>query len=426
MAVLVWATDKKGKEIKYDTKAKMHKVITYINKTEKTSPELQGGRYINDYNNTYEEMMLTKKVWGKIKGRMCFHYVQSFAPGESNPEQVKEIAERFLQHEKFKGFQIQYAVHTDKDFLHTHYIVNSVSVENGYMWQMAPSEWKSLQDYSDDLCREYGLSVIQREEKKNQKRKSITQQKAEEQGKSWKKETQLSVDEALKIATNRADFISIMSKQGYQVEWLDGSKYVTFTNRNNQAVRNKRFDNPEKYTKEEMIKKFKENSKEQNRKYKDKGDFSDIRKITFFDVRDALEIATGKDEFISILNAQGYQVTWDDRHKYVTFKKDGHQAVRNRNFYPGEKYTKEDMLKKFKANMKKEEEIKSGKYRDVAADTGEQRRGDLLYLLTSILRLSNPNDNYPHQTNQRNHSAEAIRDYMAEAEKGKGIDWEQS
>ena len=57
MAVLVWATDKKGKEIKYDTKAKMHKVITYINKPEKTSPELQGGRYINDYNNTYEEMM---------------------------------------------------------------------------------------------------------------------------------------------------------------------------------------------------------------------------------------------------------------------------------------------------------------------------------------------------------------------------------
>lgn len=426
MAVLVWATDKKGEEIKYDTKAKMHKVITYINKPEKTSPELQGGRYINDYNQTYEEMMLTKKVWEKVKGRMCFHYVQSFAPGESNPKQVKEIAEKFLQHEKFKGFQIQYAVHTDKDFLHTHYIVNSVSVENGYMWQMSPSEWNSLQDYSDDLCREYGLSVIQREEKKNQKRKSITQQKAEEQGKSWKKETQLSVDEALKIAVNRADFISIMSKQGYQVKWFDGSKYVTFTNRNNQAVRNKWFDNPEQYTKEAMIKKFKENSKEQNTKYKDKGNFSDIRKITFFDVRDALEIATGKDEFIAILNAQGYQVTWDDRHKYVTFKKDGHQAVRNRNFHPGEKYTKEAMLKKFELNMIKEAEIESGKYRDVAADAGEQRRGDLLYLLTSILRLSNPNDNYPHQTNQRNHSAEAIRDYMAEAEKGKGIDWEQS
>lgn len=425
MAVLVWAKDKKGKETKYDTKAKMRKVIIYINKPEKTSPELKGGKYINDYNRTYEEMMLTKKVWAKTKGRMCFHYVQSFALGESNPGQVKEIAEKFLQHDKFKGFQVQFAVHTDKDFLHVHYIVNSVSIENGYMWQMSPSDWKSLQNYSDELCIERGLSVIKNEEKKKQKRKSIAQQKAEEQGKSWKMETQLSVDEALKIAVNRADFISIMNKQGYQVKWLDSSKYVTFTNKNNRSVRNKWFDSPEQYTKEAMVKKFKENSKEQNKEYKDKGNFSDIRKTTFFDVRDALEIATGKEEFISILNAQGYQVTWDDRHKYITFKKDGHRAVRNRNFYPPEKYTKEAMMKKFEKNMKQEEEIVSGKYRNTTVNAGEQRRCDLLYLLTSFLRLRNPNDNYPHQTNLRNHSAAAIRDYMAEAEKGKGFDWEQ-
>ncbi len=424
MAIVKVATDKNEKEIKYNTKGKMRRVIEYINKPVKTYPGLQGGRYINNYDNTYNEMMLTKKAWGKTNGRMVIHLIQSFAPGESNPEQVKEIAERFLQHEKFKGFQIQYAVHTDTEKLHTHYIINTVNVETGYKWQMATWELEELKGYSDELCREYGLTVLTEEKKKGNK-KSITQQKAEEQGKSWKMETQLSVDEALKIATNRADFISIMSKQGYQVKWFDGSKYVTFTNKNNQSVRNKLFDSPEQYTKEAMIKKFKENSKEQHKEYRDKGNFSDIRKTTFFDVRDALEIATGKDEFISILNAQGYQVTWDDRHKYVTFKKDGHQAVRNRNFYPGEKYTKEAMLKKFEKNMKKEEEIESGKYRNVVADAGEQRRGDLLYLLTSFLRLSNPKDNYPHQTHIRNHSAAAIRDYMAEAEKGKGIDWEQ-
>lgn len=426
MAVVKVATDKNEKEIKYNTKDKMRKVIDYINKPVKTSPGLQGGRYINNYDNTYQEMMLTKQAWKKTDGRMIIHLIQSFAPGESNPEQVKEIAEKFLQHKKFNGFQIQYAIHTDTEKLHTHYIINTVNVETGRKWQMSKGELRKLKKYSDRLCRQYGLSVIKNEEKNKQKKKSITQQKAEEQGKSWKMETQLAVDETLKIAVNRADFISIMSKQGYQVKWFDGSKYVTFINKNNQAVRNKLFDSPEKYTKEEMIKRFKENSKEQNKKYKDKGNFSDIRKTTFFDVRDALEIATGKDEFISILNSQGYQVTWDDRHKYVTFKKDGHQAVRNRNFYPGEKYTKDAMLKKFEKNMKKEADIESGKYRNVVEDAGEQRRGDLLYLLTSFLRLSNPNDNFPHQTHIRNNSAAAIRDYMAEVEKGKGIDWEQS
>lgn len=422
MAIVKVATDKREKEIKYNTKHKMWKVIEYINKPEKTSPELKGGRYINNYDNTYEEMMLTKKVWGKTDGRMCIHLIQSFAQGESNPEQVKEIAEKFLQHKKFQGFQIQYAVHTDTKKLHTHYIINTVNAETGYKWQMSKKELQTLKKYSDKLCREYGLSVLKNKNK--HQKKSITQQKAEEQGKSWKKETQLAVDEALKIAVNRADFINIMNKQGYEVKWLDGSKYVTFTNKIGLCMRNKLFNFQERYTKEAMIRKFKENSKEQNKEFKDKGNFSDIRKTTFFDVRDTLEIATSKSEFIEILNSQGYQVDWVDNHKYVTFKKDGHRAVRNRNFYPSEKYTKDAMLKKFERNRSKMESIENGTYKNKTSDVGEQRRGDLLFLLTSFLRFSDKNDNYPHQTNLKNHSAAAIRDYMAEAEKGEGIDWE--
>lgn len=421
MATFLPAQDKKERTIVYDTSEKMYRVINYIMKEGKTKPHLIGGTLLNNPQNAYEEMMLTKKFYRKTNGRMVMHFYQSFSPGEVTPQKAKELADQMVKHKQFEGFQVVYATHIDRKHIHTHFIVNTVNMIDGHKWQL-PS-LKILQDYSDELCREHGLSVINRD--KSKVHKSQAQKKAELKGKGWKMETQLSVDEALKIATNRADFISIMSKQGYQVKWFDGSKYVTFTNKNNQSVRNKLFDSPEQYTKEAMTKKFKENSKEQHKEYRGKGNFSDIRKTTFFDVRDALEIATGKDEFISMLNAQGYQVTWDDRHKYVTFKKDGHQAVRNRNFYPGEKYTKEAMLKRFEKNMKKEEEIESGKYRNVVADAGEQRRGDLLYLLTSFLRLSNPNDNYPHQTHIRNHSAAAIRDYMAEAEKGKGIDWEQ-
>lgn len=458
MGIVKSVTAKNDKTIVYDTLKKMKRVLEYINDLEKTEPELRGGVFLNNPDKAFEEFMLVKNLWNKQdKGkRKCIHLIQSFAPGEGTPLQIKKIAEEFVKHQQFEGFQISYAVHTDRDHLHTHFVINTVNVENGRMWQMSKRQFQNLKDYSDSLCKEHGLTVLDNSLQKG-KHKSPAQEKAELNGTSWKKETQLAVDEAVKIATSRADFISIMKLQGYSVRW-DERKHILFTNAQGKSMRNRLFDNSENYTKEALENKFVENSKVQDMQpeevpeeisdydekdesflsdqdakpeemhktdnktsEKQQEDFSYIRRDTFYAVRDAKNVATSKDEFISILNSQGYNVRWDE-HKYITFTKPGHRAVRNRNFYPKDAYTKEALLKKFEQNQQKMERIKNGKYQEMEMSDGERTRGDLLYLLTHL--FSGNKSQYPHQDRIRSRSAEAIKDWQKEQEKGKGMDWE--
>lgn len=418
MATVTQAQDKAGKYIKYNTASKMKFILHYVNDQEKTNPKLQGSVFLTDSKKAYEEFMLTKELWRKTSGRMCMHYVQSFAPGEVTPELAKQIADEFVKQKMFEGFQISYAVHTDKPHIHTHFIVNTVNTMNGQKWQL--KDLKILRNVSDKLCREHGLSVLP-------ERKSVTkspaQKQAEWMGKGWKRETQLAVDEAVKIAVSRADFISLMKLQGYHVRW-DDHKYILFTNPDGKMMRNRLFEHPQNYTKEVLEERFLENQKSLGRKEETKENVKPgIRKETFFAVEDAKNVAISKDDFIDILKSQGYEVCWDD-HTYITFQKDGHRPVRNRNFYPKEAYTKEALLHKFDQNRERMEVMKGGDYqRDELFKEGEMYRGNMIYTLSSLLSGSQ-GSSYPHQDRIRSHSAREIEEYQKEMEKGKGLEWE--
>lgn len=92
--------------------------------------------------------------------RMCMHYIQSFKPGEVTPELAKQIADEFVKQKNFQGFQISYAVHTDKDHIHTHFILNTVNVEGGHKWQLA--DLKILRRVSDRLCKNMAYQSFQK------------------------------------------------------------------------------------------------------------------------------------------------------------------------------------------------------------------------------------------------------------------------
>ena len=177
MATVIQAQDKSGKYMKYDTKSKMKYILDYVHDPEKTRSELQGGTLLMNPENAYDEFMLTKQLWGKDQEgkRMCMHYIQSFKPGEVTPELAKQIADEFVKQKNFQGFQISYAVHTDKDHIHTHFILNTVNVEDGHKWQLA--DLKILRRVSDRLCKKHGLSILP--EKEVAKSKSPAQRDAE-------------------------------------------------------------------------------------------------------------------------------------------------------------------------------------------------------------------------------------------------------
>lgn len=67
--------------------------------------------------------------------RMVVHFVQSFDPKDSNitPELAKKIADEFASSIYFKEYQVVYAVHTDAGHIHTHFIINTTNVTNGFM-----------------------------------------------------------------------------------------------------------------------------------------------------------------------------------------------------------------------------------------------------------------------------------------------------
>lgn len=297
MATVIQAQDKSGKYMKYDTKSKMKYILDYVHDPEKTRSELQSGTLLMNPENAYDEFMLTKQLWGKDQEgkRMCMHYIQSFKPGEVTPELAKQIADEFVKQKNFQGFQISYAVHTDKDHIHTHFILNTVNVEDGHKWQLA--DLKILRRVSDRLCKKHGLSILP--EKEVAKSKSPAQRDAERKGTSWKKETQMAVDAALEVAENHTEFFWLMNKQGYQVRWKNEYKYVLFINPDGKKMRNRIFENPGNYTKEAMRERFRENYKRHKNKEPDeKSESLNYRTETFFIVRDVANTATSKEEFI--------------------------------------------------------------------------------------------------------------------------------
>lgn len=253
----------------YKTKAAVKKIINYIFDPEKTSPEIMGGVFCSPAT-AVQEFLLTKALYKKEKGRQVIHLTQAFAPTDNvTPEMVKEIADKFLQHACFKGFQVAYAVHTNKSHLHTHFVINTVNYETGKKWQQTKEELKSLKQYSDDLCREYGLSVIEQGQKRQMDRGEY---RSRQRQVSYLYETSLAVKLAMAHADSQERFMANMKRQGYKVEWLPGKKEITFTTPEGQKVPDYRLTPKNSYSKESILAFLENNTVSKN----DEKEFADI------------------------------------------------------------------------------------------------------------------------------------------------------
>ncbi len=240
------------------TYSAMKRVISYIQNPVKTSPHLIGG-YNCDPNNAFNQFVMSKRNYNKETGRQYIHFTQSFAPYDKvTPEDVKTIADELVQMDFFKGFEIVYAVHTDRPHLHTHFVVNSVNAETGLKWKQGAEQLQMLKDYSDELCRKRGLIITHGKKGHYQARGEY---RSKDKGSSWKHELYLAVKKAKWCATSRSDFVNKLEKLGYQVNWKDERKYITFTTPDNKKCRNRKLYPPEQFTKEALLKAFELNEK---------------------------------------------------------------------------------------------------------------------------------------------------------------------
>ena len=127
------------------------------------------GEYVSAINCLKEialqQMILTKRQYGKENGYIAWHGYQSFKPGEVTPEQAHEIGLQLAKEMWGDRFQIIVTTHLDKDHLHNHFCFNSVSFLDGKKYNYSKSEQRKLREVSDRICREHGLSVIEKPHK---------------------------------------------------------------------------------------------------------------------------------------------------------------------------------------------------------------------------------------------------------------------
>ena len=172
-----------------------------------------------------QQFYVVRMAYNKNDNILSHHYVQSFSPNEKvTPEIAHQIGVELAENIA-PGFQVIVSTHVDKDHLHNHIIINSVSMETGLKWKGNGDTLKTMRAESDKLCRQHGLTVIQ----KQSGLRGIDQatQKLAEKGKSWKVELCKALDEAVKQCSRKKEFIAFMKRKGFEItRYTD--RHITF------------------------------------------------------------------------------------------------------------------------------------------------------------------------------------------------------
>lgn len=160
-------------------------------------------------------MIAVKKHFGKEGGTTAYHGYQSFAPGEATPEIAHEIAVKLAERLWGEKYQVVVATHLDKaNHLHSHFVLNTLSFVDEKMFHRTVQDYRDMQIALDELCREYGLSVINQSEGKS---KSYTELQAETEGRSTLRGSiRVDIDRAIAASTTRRDFLRVMTEMGYE------------------------------------------------------------------------------------------------------------------------------------------------------------------------------------------------------------------
>lgn len=243
---------------KSQTTAGMKSVLNYVAKEEKTRSEDK--RFVTtlgcSQQTCYDEMMATKNIFHKNEGRMFYHLVQSFPKGyDISAELAHRIACEFAS-KAFSDYECVVATHIDREHIHSHFVINSVSFQSGLKYHSNKNTVRELMNLSDEICLKYGVDIITPYKKKSERQLlSDREYRCAVKGQSWKFQLMNVISEVMKAAKSKKQFEFLMKQYGYSVRWETERKYITYTCPNGKKCRdNKLHDN--KYSKEMMENEF--------------------------------------------------------------------------------------------------------------------------------------------------------------------------
>lgn len=193
----------------------LHNTIEYAKADFKTEKQY----YVTGVNcneeTALQEMILTKKHYGKTKGILAFHGFQSFAEGEVTAQQAHEIGVKLAEELWGDKYEVLVSTHLNTKHYHNHFVINSVSFVDGEKYRNTVENYALMRKISDDLCREYGLSVL--EEKVCGKIDYTKYYNSYIQKSDYYTTTKDDVDFAIKQAYSYKNFETILNKMGYTI-----------------------------------------------------------------------------------------------------------------------------------------------------------------------------------------------------------------
>ncbi|MCQ4892844.1 relaxase/mobilization nuclease domain-containing protein [Dorea longicatena] len=235
-----------------NTHGAMRNCIEYVLRQDKTNELFTcvTGPYCHDeinYDLVYRTFLEEKKVWDKDSGRMYAHNIISWHKDEQiTPEQALEFGKEFAEN-WFSGFQTLVAVHKDKDHIHCHLVTNSVSYEDGRKLHNTKKDLERMKQLTNQMCRKRGLTVAEKgkhfdgsqiekgeviawsKDKYNLFRQQVTD--------SFVVDCAMAVLKALENCISKEKFIEKMKQFGWNVNWTEKRKHITFQNQEGKKVR---------------------------------------------------------------------------------------------------------------------------------------------------------------------------------------------
>ena len=199
----------------------LKRALDYVMNPEKT----QGGRLVGAVNcqadMAFEQMMDTKKQFGKTDKRQGYHIILSFKEDEVEPDRAFEITQKFVAEYLGDAYEAVFVVHDNTDHVHSHIVFNSVSFVDGKKYRYEKGDWaKYIQPITNKLCQEYGLSIIDVEDGSKEKQHENYKDWSEYREGSfvWADMIKRDLDACILQANDFRGFLELLSEKGYEVK----------------------------------------------------------------------------------------------------------------------------------------------------------------------------------------------------------------
>lgn len=204
------------------TTGHLHNLIDYVANDNKTGNQMLVHCSGCLFETCYDDFIDVKNMFNKNKGILAHQIIQSFKINEISTEKAFELSKEFAER-ALTGYQYTVCLHKDKEHIHAHIVFNSVNSITGKKYYGNKASLKMLQAINNNIMRENNLSVI--EKQTGMRGIDKTTYQLAQDGKSWKVNLAVALDDILENAKDKEHFINLLEQKGYEIYY--GNKNIT-------------------------------------------------------------------------------------------------------------------------------------------------------------------------------------------------------